>query len=98
MMTLSDIRKHKAQLQHLARLYHIDPESIRVFGSVARGDMHSNSDIDFLVRPLPECDLFDLAGFHEDIGEILHHQVDVVSERGIPLALHNQILQEAVLV
>lgn len=97
-MHLEQIRKCKPQLQALARTYHIDPYSIRVFGSVAAGISSEASDVDFLVKTLPECDLFDLAGFHEDVGAMLDHEVDVFSERSIPSDLQPRIFAQAVFV
>jgi predicted nucleotidyltransferase len=94
-MTLEELRKLKPQIQSLARQYKIDPDSIRVFGSVARGDNGTKSDIDFLIKPIGECSIFDLAGFYEDLGEMLHCEVDVVSERAIFPAMREAILSNA---
>lgn len=43
------------------------------------GDIHENSDIDFLVDPGPGTTLFDLGGLHEDLEELLGVPVDVIS-------------------
>lgn len=55
---------------------------VRVFGSIARADAGSSSDLDLLVHPAPDASLFDLAGFMADIEEMLGVDVDVVSDRG----------------
>lgn len=94
-MNIAQLRQLKPQIQALAREYLIDPDSIRVFGSVARGEAGENSDIDFLVRPLQECSIFELAGFYEDLGAMLHCSVDVVSERAIFPAMRQAILGDA---
>lgn len=52
--------------------------NVRVFGSVARGDQHEGSDVDFLVDFEPSRSLVDLAGLILDLQEILRVEVDVV--------------------
>ncbi len=58
--------------------YHI--LGIGVFGSVARDDVKSDSDIDVVVK-LAKQDLFDIIGIRQDLKEILNSPVDVVSYR-----------------
>ncbi|EWT07812.1 Cro/Cl family transcriptional regulator [Intrasporangium chromatireducens Q5-1] len=55
---------------------------VRVFGSVARGEAGSGSDVDLLVHPGPDASVFDLARFMVDVEELLEVSVDVVSDRG----------------
>ena len=55
---------------------------IRVFGSVARGEAGSGSDVDLLVHPGGGASLFDLAGFMAEVQDLLGVEVDVVSDRG----------------
>lgn len=55
---------------------------VRVFGSVARGQATTGSDVDLLVHPGPDASLFDLAGFMAEVQEALGIEVDVVSDRG----------------
>ncbi len=57
--------------------------SIAVFGSVARGDEHDNSDIDFLVEFEPGSSLFDLLHLQDELGALLGTPVDVVSFGGL---------------
>jgi uncharacterized protein len=52
--------------------------NVRVFGSVARGEQHAGSDVDFLVDFEPSRSLVDLAGLILDLQEILQVPVDVV--------------------
>ena len=95
-MTLEELRKFKPQIQALAREYKIDPDSIRVFGSVARGNNTVTSDVDFLIKPLKGCSIFDISAFHEDTGSMLNCEVDVVSERAILPAMQQSIFGDAV--
>ena len=69
---------------------------VRVFGSVARGDYDTNSDIDFLVELEPGRSLFDLSGLISDLGELLGTKVDVGTYRMLKPRNREQILKEAV--
>ena len=52
------IEQYRQQIIELARQRGV--QSLSVFGSVARGDEGSDSDIDLLVEPAPDCSLLDL--------------------------------------
>jgi predicted nucleotidyltransferase len=45
--------------------------SVAIFGSVARGDEHDASDIDFLVEFEPGSSLFDLLHLQDELRDIL---------------------------
>lgn len=57
--------------------------NVRIFGSVARGEADSKSDIDILVDLEPGRSLLDLGGLLMDLEDLLGHNVDVVTERGL---------------
>ena len=82
-MNLDELRKFKPQLMSLAAQYNLDPESIRVFGSVARKEENYASDVDLLVHPLYNCSLFDLGGFYEEVKDLLKTQIDIVPDDSI---------------
>lgn len=69
--------------------------NVRVFGSVARGDARPDSDIDFLVDLQPGRSLFDLGGLLVDLQELLAHNVDVITERGLRERIRERVLREA---
>jgi uncharacterized protein len=56
---------------------------VRIFGSVARGDHRTGSDIDFLVDAADDASLFDLAAFRREVEKLLGVEVDVVSSRAL---------------
>lgn len=70
--------------------------NVRVFGSVARGESDSRSDIDFLVDVEPDRSLFDLSGLLIDLEAALHAHVDVVTELGLRARIRERVLREAV--
>ena len=70
--------------------------NVRVFGSVARGEADSQSDIDLLVDMEQGRSLLDLVGLWMDLEEMLGCKVDVVTERGLRERIRNRVLNEAV--
>ncbi len=70
--------------------------SIRVFGSVARGDAQPESDIDLLVEVGPTHSSFFPGGFVADLEELLVRKVDVVTPKGLHWFIRDRVLKEAV--
>jgi len=83
----------KNQVFQLARKY--GATNLRVFGSVARGEATSQSDIDLLVRFDPNRSLLDHVGLVQDLEALLGCEVDVVSEKGLHWYVRDKILKEA---
>ena len=67
----------------------------RVFGSVATGTDHEDSDLDLLVDALPGMSLFDQGGIIYDLEELLRIRVDVVTSGGIRQRYRDRIFAEA---
>lgn len=88
------LKQHRDAILALARKRKV--ANVRVFGSAARGDDSPRSDIDLLVDPQPDCSLFDLIGFAQDVEELLGVHVDVVSERGLHPLMRDRVFAEAV--
>ena len=70
--------------------------NIRVFGSVARGDSTSGSDLDLLVDLDRGRSLMDLGGLLMDLRAQLNMQVDVATERMLRSDIRDRVLSEAV--
>ena len=70
-------------------------KSIRVFGSVVRGEADEQSDVDFLVDMEPGRSLMDMGGLLMDLQELLGCKVDVVSEKGLRQRIRERVLKEA---
>jgi uncharacterized protein len=69
---------------------------VRVFGSLARGEADSRSDVDFLVELDPGRSLLDLGGLQFELEALLGRSVDVVTERGLKARIRDRVLREAV--
>jgi hypothetical protein len=71
---------------------------IALFGSALRDDFGPKSDIDLLVTYREDADwsLFDVVGLDEELAELFHRPVDVVSRRAVE-ASENWIRRKAIL-
>lgn len=65
---------------------------LAVFGSVARGEAGPDSDIDLIIRPAKNTDLFELFAFSELCTSILGRPVDLVSYNGLKPKIDDDIL------
>jgi predicted nucleotidyltransferase len=81
------------EIERVARSH--GAQSIRVFGSRARGEAGADSDLDLLVRLEPGRSLLDLIAIKQDLEDVLHCSVDVVTEAGLSPYLRERILAEA---
>lgn len=72
--------------------------SIRVFGSVARGDATDSSDIDLLVDLDEGVSLIDLARIQLEAERILRTGVDVVPADSLKPAVRAQALADAIAI
>lgn len=70
-------------------------KNIRVFGSVARGEADTASDIDFLVEMEPGRSLLDIGGLLMDLQDLLGQSVDVVTENGLKPHMRERVRREA---
>lgn len=70
--------------------------NVRVFGSVARGDDTSASDVDLLVDLRGDVGIIGLLGLEREIAETLKREVDVVPAANLKTSLASQVLAEAI--
>lgn len=66
-----------------------------MFGSVARGDDQSGSDIDFLVDVETGRSLLDVIGLQQDLEELLGRRVEVFTDGDLSPYLQMQVFAEA---
>ena len=70
--------------------------NVRVFGSVARGEADSKSDVDFLVDLEDGRSLFDLGGLLMELQKLLGRNVDVVTTAGLRPRIKDHVIKEAI--
>jgi uncharacterized protein len=94
-MTLDDLGKDK-RVAILAIAAKHGVQSVRVFGSFARGDASEDSDVDFLIEAGPWTPPWFPGGLLVDLEEELGRRVDVAEECTLHPLIRERILQEAI--
>ena len=69
--------------------------SLRVFGSVARGEANEDSDLDLLVAWEPGRSPLDHAGLVQDLQELLGMKVHIGTGKPLHWYVRDRILREA---
>lgn len=94
-MGIADLLKFKrSEILRLAQVY--GAHSVRVFGSVARGESRPDSDIDFLVEMDNGRSLLDLIALGQNLETLLQCKVDILTDQGLSPYLEQRIHAEAV--
>ena len=76
MCRLDEIKKQREAIYHIAKKY--KAKKLYVFGSCARKEEKTNSDIDFLADFDDEVTYLDIAGMFIDLSDLFKCKVDVV--------------------
>jgi len=88
------LEEFRAEIMAIARRHGVD--SIRVFGSVARGEAGPDSDVDLLVTISGQTSPWFPGGLVADLEDLLGRSVQVVTEQGLHDLLREQVMSEAV--
>ncbi len=93
MNTRELLRKKRAEILAIAAKH--GASNVRIFGSVARGEYTTTSDVDILVDMHGDRSLLDLVALKQDIEELLGRRADVLTEESISRYLRDRIRAEA---
>ncbi len=88
------LARHREEIHSLVRKYRA--AAPRVFGSVARGDDHSGSDLDLLVDFTDEASLLDEVGLRLALQDLLRIKVDIVATDTLRGDFRERALREAI--
>lgn len=91
--SLEDLRQQRDAIRVLARQFRAS--RIRVFGSILRGEVRAESDIDFLVDFEIDYKLRDHIRLTQALQDLLGRRVEVVDRRSLREELRAHILQDA---
>jgi len=80
-LTMEGLRHRRAEILGVARKRRA--HRIAVFGSVARGEVRPDSDLDLLVDFEPGASLLDHLGLFQDLEELLGIEVNVVTRNAL---------------
>jgi len=90
----SQINNYKSLILPILKKFGVLKASL--FGSIVRGEMTKDSDIDILVEFQDDKTLLDLVGLQNALIEKLKRKVDVITFNSIHPLLKEQILNEQV--
>ena len=94
-MLLDDLREQRVDISRLGREF--GARRIRVFGSVARGEDHADSDVDFLVDFPRGYDLFlQRMPLAERLSALVRRPVELVPEHELSPHIRERVLREAI--
>jgi len=94
-MLIDDLRNNKREgILKIAEKH--GARNVRIFGSVARGEADSKSDVDILVEFIPGSTLLSQSAMIRELESFLRLKVDVVSDRGLRERIRERVLSEAV--
>lgn len=91
---LDKVRSKRDEVMRMAAENKIS--KVLLFGSCARKEERTDSDIDFLVDFKPEATLFDHVHMRDALSELFGTKVDVVSSRGLDPCVAPFVLKDAV--
>ncbi len=90
------IEQIKNIVSDIAKQYGV--EKVSLFGSYARGEARSDSDIDLRIDKGHIRGCFQLSGFYLDLEEKLNTSVDVLTTESINKKFLNRIIKEEILL
>lgn len=93
-LSLDDLRRQRLRILDLARQFRA--RKIAVFGSLARGEAHAESDIDFLVDFEADYKLRDQIRLTQALGALLGRRVEVVDRECLREEWRDGIIKEAI--
>ena len=88
------ISKHRKQIIALAEQR--GAKRVSLFGSRAMGTSGPNSDVDILVELEAGRTAFALGGLQQDLEDLLHMKVDVLTPASLHHSIRDKVLQQAV--
>ncbi len=93
-MGIELLEEFRAEIMAIARRHGV--ASIRVFGSIARGEAGPDSDVDLLVTISGQTSPWFPGGLVADLEDLIGRSVQVVTEQGLHDLLREQVMSEAV--
>jgi predicted nucleotidyltransferase len=83
------VSRHRKDLVAAAAAHGV--RNLRVFGSVARGEDHPDSDLDLLADLPPGLSLFGLGRVEADLESILGTRVDLIPAADLKLGVRERV-------
>jgi uncharacterized protein len=88
------IKAKRSEIKRIAEQH--GAVNVRLFGSVARGEAESESDVDLLVDVTSQTSSWFPAGLILDLEKLLGRRVEIVTEKALHKDLRERVLREAI--
>jgi uncharacterized protein len=90
---MEQINLNTTEILGLYNKYHV--KTLRIFGSMARGEGRSDSDIDLLVTFSQPISLLQMVGLERELSAVVGRKVDLLTAKSVSRYLKNRILKES---
>jgi predicted nucleotidyltransferase len=90
---MNQIDFNNEQVINLYNKYHV--KTLRIFGSMARGESRIDSDVDLLVTFSKPISLLQMVGLERELSIIIGRKVDLLTTKSVSRYLRNSILKES---
>ena len=88
------LRQNREDILRIARSH--GARRVRVFGSFAREQARSDSDIDLLVEMEPDRSFLDRVALIQDLEDLIGRRVYVINEKALHWYIRDRIFKEAI--
>ena len=93
-MSMQELEKYQRLILPVLKRYFIKRAAI--FGSLAKGNLGIDSDVDLLIEPERDFTIFKLLKLEEEISEIIKRKVDLVEYSAIKPSIRKEVLASAI--
>jgi len=93
---MQEIEKYKQLILPVLKRYLIKRAAI--FGSLAKGRMKADSDVDLLIEASDGFTLFNMLKLEEEISELTKRKVDLVEFSALKTSIRAEVLSSAITI
>jgi len=93
---MQEIEKYKQLVLPVLKRYFIKRAAI--FGSMAKGNVNADSDVDLLIEPEEGFTIFKMLKLEEEISELIKRKVDLVEYSALKPSIKKEVLVSAITI
>jgi predicted nucleotidyltransferase len=93
---MSELEEYQQLILPVLKRYFIKRAAI--FGSLAKGTMNANSDVDLLIEAETGFTLFTMLNLEQEISDLINRKVDLVEYGALKASIKNEVLLSAITI
>lgn len=93
-LNMGEIEQYRQLILPVLKRYFIKHAAI--FGSFAKGDVNTNSDVDLLIEPGKGFTIFKMLKLEEEISDLIKRKVDLVEFSALKPSIRKEVLSSAI--